>query len=516
MKKYFILSPSIILLQILFLLSEKTHSQTIYCPEVTAISNYSSICQNGSASLTASIIPALATTSYSVGAITYSPFPYSGGTTVLVNQDDVWSAKFNLPFNFCFAGTSYSQAILGANGVLSFVVSDAGGYESYVINTAHLPTTISSSVSDYCIAMCLRDINPADGGCTIAYYTTGVAPCRAFVAYYKTVEVFGFSCDPADGITASTFQVVLYENTNVIDVYIQNSTNCSASTSSGRGVIGIQKYPAPQIVVTPAGRNGTTFTAVNEAWRFTPTGATSYTVTWASPTGTIGTGLGPIAVSPTVSTTYTATMKVATCSGTATSTYTNVTAISVSGCLPIELLNFNATKKNEDVVLKWTTATEVNNAYFEVERSVDAQTFDKIGYNIMAAGNTTAEKKYVLLDQEPQTGINYYRLKQVDVDGTIKYSEMISIEFEKRFSEISIIPNPALENAILSFKFDDATLLNIDLFDVTGRKISEIIYNAKQGNNQVNLDLSSFSKGLYFLKISNSGEVLHCLKLLKE
>jgi len=135
--------------------------------------------------------------------------------------------------------------------------------------------------------------------------------------------MYGSSCSSTP---FSTFQLVLYETTNFIDVFIQNSTSCSV-WNSGRGIIGVQNNSGT-VATFPATRNfPTAWTAVNEAWRFAPTGAPTYTVNWAGPSGIVGTGL-TANVCPSATTQYTATMLVSACGG-PPSSYTSAVTVSV-------------------------------------------------------------------------------------------------------------------------------------------------------------------------------------------
>ena len=307
------------LFSILFL-ALNTFSQSPGCPQIMPVGG--SICQGQCANLNATAITNKQTTSYAVSAISYAPFPYSGGTGVSVGTDDVWSPVVNLGFNFCFYGTSYSQVILGSNGQICFNTASAGGYDSYPVTTAGaLPSTANTPGNTINV---FRDIDPSVSGSNVSYYIAGSAPCRYLVFYFSNVALY--SC----GTPRSTFQMVLYENTNYIDIYIANSSG-TCSWQNGYGIVGIQNAAATSAVVAP-GRNANSgaWTATNEAWRFTPTGAPSYAVTWYGPGNTVvGTGLGPISVCPTANTTYTASMAVTNCDG-AVTTYTNTALVTVN------------------------------------------------------------------------------------------------------------------------------------------------------------------------------------------
>lgn len=139
--------------------------------------------------------------------------------------------------------------------------------------------------------------------------------------------------------------------------------------------------------------------------------------------------------------------------------------------LPIELLSFDAQKQDDEVLVSWTTATEINNDFFEVQRSADGRTFHTIT-TVPGAGNSATERSYEHLDEEPLNGWNYYRLKQVDYDGSYSYSEMRPVWFdpEVKTSTISIWPNPVFEKRFnVDFDGIDPTTATIELHDMVGR-----------------------------------------------
>lgn len=297
---------------LLFLaISQQTlNAQT--CPSVDAQAGTgasTTICSGQCANLTATVVAVKATTSYSVGSITYSPYPFSGGTAAIGNIDDLWSSAINIGFNFCYFGNTFNQVLIGSNGEITFDVSAANSAENFA-TTAVLPNLTEHVGNSICVAY--RDIDPSSGASSSVFtYTTGVAPCRKFVAYWSNIPLF--QCNTP----ASTFQIVLHEGTNIIETYVQNSTSCAA-WQSGRGLMGIQNATGTT-AVAPPGRNVLTpWTATNEAWRYMPTGANTFTVNWAGPNGFTATGL-TAAPCPTATSTYTATMNVSDCAGAITS-----------------------------------------------------------------------------------------------------------------------------------------------------------------------------------------------------
>lgn len=113
--------------------------------------------------------------------------------------------------------------------------------------------------------------------------------------------------------------------------------------------------------------------------------------------------------------------------------------------LPIELLSFTADVNNQEVDLKWQTASEINNDYFTVERSMDGENFEPL-IIVKGAGNSNQIINYYEVDKDPYSGISYYRLKQTDFDGEFSYSQIISVNITKNNKDINIYPNPVSNN----------------------------------------------------------------------
>jgi gliding motility-associated-like protein len=291
------------------------------CPSVEAGADVS-MCSGKCAALNATLVTNNQTTSYSVAAIPYVPYPYNVGTAILVATDDIWSPIENIGFNFCFFGNTYNQFIIGANGHVSFNLGNAGTVDNYPVTSA-LPSTVDMPANT--INAVFRDIDPALGG-NIYYKMYGAAPCRAMVVSWFNVPLYDKGFGTCDGTPNSTFQLVFYENTNFIDVYVENSFSCAA-WQSGNGIIGIQNATATT-AVCPPGRNCTTFTTTNEAWRFSPTGPPSFALNWYQ-VGS-GTSLGTntaLSVCPTVTTAYAAVMVLSNCDG---STVTEMDTVNVN------------------------------------------------------------------------------------------------------------------------------------------------------------------------------------------
>ena len=240
------------------------------------------------------------------------PYGYTAGTRIFTNAiDDSWSSVVNLPFAFCFYGNTYTQVVAGANSVATFNTSVAGGFCAYSY-TASLP---SPSLFPNTIFACYRDIYPnyysGDG---IYEGVLGEYPCRSYVLSFNNIALF--QC--TDSRTFTTM-IVLYEGTNIIDIYIRDAPTCT-SWINGVGCLGIQNGDGTR-GITPPGRNTGAWTAHEEAWRFIPAGQAHYEITWYLGTDTtaatgvvLGTG-DLLTVTPSHTTQYTARLQYTACNG---------------------------------------------------------------------------------------------------------------------------------------------------------------------------------------------------------
>lgn len=198
--------------------------------------------------------------------------------------------------------------------------------------------------------------------------------------------------------------------------------------------------------------------------------------------------------------------------------FSKFATIQYSVTLPVELISFTGTKQSNDVLLKWITASEKNSDYYIVERSTDGSTFSSIG-RVAAAGNSNTTLNYSLIDHQPNLGENYYRLKQVDKDGTVTYSSIILINFDNALKSYIDNVRPSPVNTELFFDFyspiDDKLL--IKLYDNTGRLVIDDIKTVLAGINNINRDMYNFPNGIYILKIfSTNTDYTFTKKIIKD
>ncbi|MBS1516059.1 MAG: T9SS type A sorting domain-containing protein [Bacteroidetes bacterium] len=179
-----------------------------------------------------------------------------------------------------------------------------------------------------------------------------------------------------------------------------------------------------------------------------------------------------------------------------------------SGLLPVELAAFTSSTYGNTVVLSWKTSSEQNNAGFDIERKSYSSEWSKIG-TIKGNGTTNHESNYSFPDNNLPTGSYSYRIKQMDYNGTNKYyylSNEVIIGVPGKFALEQNYPNPFNPVTKINFELPVNTNVSLQVFDVTGRMISEIIsskmYNA--GYYSVEFNASILSSGVYFYKLTTT------------
>ena len=176
--------------------------------------------------------------------------------------------------------------------------------------------------------------------------------------------------------------------------------------------------------------------------------------------------------------------------------------------LPIELLSFTADCDGSSAILNWTTASERNNDYFIVERSDDAVNFTEIA-RLQGAGNSINQNDYSYVDNEKNYGLTYYRLTQVDYDGTSSRSEIIYTDCYENFdgdASVEVYPNPVVSDLSIEMHNFNGEPISIEVIDVLGRvRISEKISGQRDSLYQMNL--SNLPPATYQIRILNGDKV---------
>lgn len=170
--------------------------------------------------------------------------------------------------------------------------------------------------------------------------------------------------------------------------------------------------------------------------------------------------------------------------------------------LPVELLFFDVKKgKENNAVIQWATASEMNNQYFIVERSANGADWQKLS-QVDGATHSNHRLNYEIIDPSPYLGLSYYRLKQLDYDGNFKYSDIRSIITKEEKPNIIIYPNPASDNIFIETKINPISTLKI--YDILGNEVTKDVKIRQTNNKQIEIDISKLNAGLYVLYINNS------------
>ncbi|HTE33283.1 MAG TPA: T9SS type A sorting domain-containing protein, partial [Chryseolinea sp.] len=173
--------------------------------------------------------------------------------------------------------------------------------------------------------------------------------------------------------------------------------------------------------------------------------------------------------------------------------------------LPIELISFSAKLNNDNVELKWSTASERNNNFFTIERASNIEEFEAIGNPIEGKGTTAEKNYYGSTDENPPYGRSYYRLKQTDFDGKFTYSDLRVIDYEgPRFPTLKVYPNPSqghtLTIEVTGLK--DQTTVPVQIYNVQGQKVYENVFEVSTpGSLKHDFEFGSpLKNGLYIIK----------------
>ena len=176
--------------------------------------------------------------------------------------------------------------------------------------------------------------------------------------------------------------------------------------------------------------------------------------------------------------------------------------------LPVTLTRFSGYNQNTANILEWETAAEFNNDYFVVQRAGESRNYRNTG-TVKGAGNSNTNLKYTFTDLNPPAGVNYYRLKQVDFDGNLEYSEeIVVVNTENENEELTIsglYPNPAgNELKIIIHTAKNLDKFRFSIHDMYGRELISNYEKLYSGENIIHIDLEYISAGIYYLSINDS------------
>ncbi|MBL7951697.1 MAG: hypothetical protein JNM62_08250 [Flavobacteriales bacterium] len=181
---------------------------------------------------------------------------------------------------------------------------------------------------------------------------------------------------------------------------------------------------------------------------------------------------------------------------------TNGAALDCS-LLPVDFIELQAELSGDVVDVTWSTASETNASHYVVERSADAENYVPIG-TVQAVGNSTQLSSYSYLDEHPAEGLNYYRVRQMDMDGSAQESPADYAIYRKGTSDMVVFPNPAGNILWASFEMPEEDAVIWRVLDAQGRLVEQDLYQGTKGNMLIDIPLERLAVGSYTLLINDS------------
>jgi hypothetical protein len=174
--------------------------------------------------------------------------------------------------------------------------------------------------------------------------------------------------------------------------------------------------------------------------------------------------------------------------------------------VPVELTSFTSGTSASGVTLLWSTASELNNHGFEVERSYNGNIFSNVGF-VNGAGTSTETHNYVFTDKLDNNvnGVLYYRLKQVDLNGRCNYSQILTVKFDvpAHYSLSQNYPNPFNPVTTIKYTVPQNGQVTIKLYDITGREVKTLVNEVKTtGTYELKMNAQNLASGVYFYKMT--------------
>ena len=193
-------------------------------------------------------------------------------------------------------------------------------------------------------------------------------------------------------------------------------------------------------------------------------------------------------------------------------------ACPAGGDLPVTFLGITARQKGSGVSVDWSSAQEINSSHFDILKSADGNTNWELVSSINAAGNSSSVRKYSAFDPKPFSGINFYRVRQVDKDGNFTYTKTVSVNLNFAKIGISVLTNPFHNSLTVDFTSATTQPVFARLIDITGKQVSMEKWTVSTGSStQYFSNVNGLQQGMYILNItSGNGEVLFNNKVIKQ
>jgi hypothetical protein len=381
----------------------------------------------------------------SFNAIVSGATPFFSGNGSDPLADEGFANDVPIGFNFMYnSNTSYTKVSISTNGFLSFKE----------LSDAHVSNNLSSGAADERpIVAPLWDDLDVQSTTNISYITTGSAPNRIFTVQWLNVK-WGFGAANA----AISFQVKLYETSNWIEFIY-------------RAEAGSPLSPSASVGLTANGTGNNNFLSI-----------------------------ASLGSNPNVSTTNEV-------NNIFSKPSNNQSYIFKIGTLPTIISSFKVIKEKNSHQVQWQTEQEINAYGFDVERSADGTRFSTLGFiaSKTSNGNSSNALQYNYTDTKPIVGTNYYRLKQIDKDGTIYYSTIYALKnSSNNVASVQLYPNPVKNNLFVFLNDMMNTEVVVNVFSVHGKQMLQRKIAVTQNNSSLQFDVTLLPTGIYTVQVMNA------------
>jgi len=167
----------------------------------------------------------------------------------------------------------------------------------------------------------------------------------------------------------------------------------------------------------------------------------------------------------------------------------------------VDLIEFQARKEGNGVTINWTTASEKDNDRFIIERSADGTIFKEIG-SVPGRSNSSSELRYSFVDDNPLSGVSYYRLKILDLNGAVEYTRIAAIRFNDAIS-YNLFPNPAVDQLQVVFNAESRSNMLVRMMDIQGKVVKSEIFISEEGENTLSIFTGDLPRGVYSFVLSD-------------
>lgn len=367
------------------------------------------------------------------------------------------------------------------------------------------PTTLTSGVASYNIAGIVRNGTAQTVG-TSGAYPSGV-PTPSGYQWQKSIDYTYTWTNIAGAVSQNYSPPAVYQTT----YFRRIISGDYCSTNDSNAVITVTGTPKVNPSVTCAGSTASFFANPSG-------GAGSNTYAWTGPLSFSSALQNPqiLTASNANNGYYTVTVTDASGCKDTKVIYLDFNSCTYSVVLSVSLMSFDAVKTGETATLKWQTANEQNSESFIIERSSNGRVWESIG-TIAAAGNSRKMLAYSFIDNKPLNGLNFYRLRVMDLDGKYNYSNIRNLIFDGAYMPnlTKIIPNPFNTEIKVEFNLPVDGTVSINIIDALGKVVGNSVFEASKGQNTVTFNTENYAKGIYFVNFYADGVNISSKKIVK-